>query len=151
MSMKIKKTNRILFPLILIFVFLFGCVGHWVGKPPPNKESFYTLTVIHENVNNALLSSLPKEGDTLFFGKTECKLSRIEISPTLLCFRDKGTMLQTESSLYSKVSFSLTLLAHEKDGRLYLDARQLPLGESDILTGENFALSVIFCGISATI
>ena len=149
--MKMKRPNRILFPLILALVFLFGCVGHWVGKPPPIKESFYTLTVTHDNVNNALLSSLPKEGDTLFFGKTECKLSRIEISPTLLYFRDKGTMLQTESSLYSKVSFSLTLLAHEKDGRLYLDARQLPLGESDILTGENFALSVIFCGISATI
>lgn len=145
------KKKSLLFPLFLAFLFLFGCVGHWIGKPQAEEESFYTLTLIHDNVNNALLSSLPQEGETLFFGEAACTLSGIEVAPTLLYFRDKGRMRQTESRLCSAVTFSITVAAHCKDGRLFLGARQLPLGECDILSGENFALSVIFRGISETI
>ena len=143
-----SKKRKILFYLLLVFLFLFGCIGHHFSLPKPVEEKTYSILLKSENVNNALLCCLPKAGAKLRLGESDGTLIALTHTPSLLRFRDRGCMRERDSLLSSTVCFSLKVSAHTKDGRFYLGTRQLPLGESDVLVGENFAISVVFCGIS---
>lgn len=135
-----KMTRRILLPLLLFSVFLFGCLGHLWARQPAVAEVSYHITFVSEKVNNTLLFSLPEEGAFLRFGEIGGTLLSKEAEPSRLLERERGVTRTYESCLYSTVRFTLLLSAHEKAGRLYVGATSLPLGETGLLTGENFAL-----------
>lgn len=133
--------------LLLLFVFLLGCLGHWGFKPKSAEEIPHTLTFKADNVNNLLLYALPREGDAVAIADARGYLSAVTHAPAPLYARKDGALLCQPSRLFSELTFAVTLSAHEKNGQLYLGERLLSLGEEITLCGENFALSARFTGL----
>ncbi len=141
--------KRYLYPLFLVCVFLIGALGHWLTKPVQVEERVYVLTFYSENVNSLLLYELPKEGDTLFFLDTSCTVLGAAHTPRTLYGRHEGSLLSRSSLLFSDVTFTVSARAHERNGRLTIGERPLPIGEEIVLYGENFSLRARFTGFSA--
>ena len=142
-------TKKLLFPFILLSVFLFGCLGHRLTEPPRTQETPYSLTFCAENVNNLLLYELPKEGEVIRFGDTNSTVLKVTYIPHKLYARKDGALLSGDSLLLSDVTFTLSARAHEKNGRLMLRERSRPIGEEITLCGENFSLRARFSDFSA--
>ena len=82
--------KRRLYPLLLLAVFLLGCLGHLLLKPKKEALFPYFVTFTSENVNNLLLYSLPNVGDALSFSGVSGEVLEIYHTPTTLHLRSEG-------------------------------------------------------------
>ena len=133
-----------LFSLLLLAVFLIGCLGHLYLRPRTAEEFPYQLTFCSKNVNNLLLYAVPKEGETITVAGAEAVVLRTFFAPTTLSARQRGETLHRPSSLSSDVTLTLKAYGHEQGGCFYLGTQLLSLGACVVLKGQNFALSASF-------
>ena len=139
------KGRRLSF-LFLLFVFLFGSLGHLLTKSKTVEESTFTLTFYAENVNSLLLYDIPSEGDPIRFSDTSGVVSGVAHTPHTVLGRKDGLLLSAPSLLFSDLTFTVSAYAHEKNRRLFLADRPLHLGEEISLCGENFSIRARFTG-----
>ena len=135
---------RRLYPLLLLAVFLIGCLGHLLLRPKSEAIFPYYVTFCSENVNNLLLYSLPEEGETITFLEVSGKITHISHAPSILSSRRDGESIRRASLLYSDIKITLSVSASQKDGRLSFGEKALFLGDSVTLSGKQFALSARF-------
>ena len=133
-----------LFPLLLLLVFLAGVAGHLLLRPEKEETRPYTLTFSMENVNNILLYSMPKEGDTLFLMGSKATLLSLSHTPRVLHERSSGETVTRHSRLYSAVTLTLAISASEQNGRLSVGGKALFLGDTVTLLGKNLSLPARF-------
>ena len=134
------------FSLLLLLLFLLGAIGHIFFRPAPLPEEDYTITLRWETAPALLLSALPKTGAPLKAEGREAILTHTEIRPRMLYGRKERKELSRAATLSATVIFTLSLKAHEREGRLYLGDRMLLLGDLLVLTGQNFRISASLMG-----
>ena len=140
---------RRFFPLLLVLAFLLGCLGHFLSRTEPVKETPYALSFRAEKINGLLLHSLPNEGARVTVGERTGSILSVKAAPTLLYERRDGVLLSYPSSLLSTLTVTIALDAHEKDGRVYLGEKHLALGDEVCILSDNFSVCARFTGISA--
>ncbi len=128
------------YALFLLFVFISGVLGHLLLRPAPPKEQPYTLTLRTDALPALLFYSLPAVGTTLSLEGTDATLLACRAQGATLHFRHGGTLHTRRATLSERFTFTLTLPAHEQNGRLYLGTRGIAVGEDLRLSGQNFAL-----------
>ena len=141
--------KRRLYPLLLLAVFLLGCLGHLLLKPKKEALFPYFVTFTSENVNNLLLYSLPNVGDALSFSGVSGEVLEIYHTPTTLHLRSEGETHARTSRLFSNVTLRLRIAAGEVGGRLTVGGAPLFLGDTVTLSGSRFTLSARFTGFRA--
>ena len=137
---------RRLFP-VLALLFLLGGVGRILLHPATPKGEEERLLFECEALDPLLLSSLPKEGETLRVHDTQGILLSAEVLPVLKRERERGTVLSFESVLEKRVRFAVSLPVSEKSGRLYLGEKYLPVGAEVTLTSAGFTAKVRLVGL----
>ena len=135
---------RRLYPLLLLAVFLIGCLGHLLLRPKEEVSSPYYVTFSSENVNNLLLYSLPNLGETLCFSGISGRVTHISHAPCTLFARREGESISYVSLLYSDLKITLSVSASQKNGRLSIEGKPLFLGDNVTLLGTHFSLSARF-------
>ena len=137
------------YPLLLLFAFLLGSLGHILSRPTVEHETPYTVTLQAERANTLLLSALPKEGDTVRISGKEGKLLSVTAVPARLYEMGDDGIATYSSLLFSTVTLCVLTEAHEHLGRFYLGDGYLALGDAVTLLAENFSLRTHFIAYSA--
>ena len=137
------------FSLLLLFAFLLGSFGHILSRADAVTEVPYTLTLQAERANALLLSSLPKEGDTVRLLDREGRLLSITSSSATLYEMGKEGVSFYSSLLFSTVTLRVETDAHTRAGRFYLGDRYLALGDEITLRASNFSMRARFIAYSA--
>ena len=132
-----------LFSLLLLCAFLLGAIGHILLRPAPIPEQTYTLVFRSQALTANLRPSLPKEGAILFVNGRAATLTQKTVTPFLLYGHENGQEAIRKSLLSDTVFFTVSVKAHQKDGRLYLGERMLLVGDEVTLSGENFRISAV--------
>ena len=135
------KMKKYLFPLLLLCAFLLGGIGHIILRPAPVSEQDYALILRAEKVSANLRFSLPEEGTHLFVDGRSATLIRMTIAPALLHTHENGREISRPSLLFDTIFFTISVKAHQKDGRIYLGDRMLLVGDSVTLSGKNLRIS----------
>lgn len=139
----VMKMKKYLFPLLLLCAFLLGGVGHILLRPAPVAEQDYTLVFRAEKLTANLRFSLPKEGARLFIDERPATIKETVTLPAPLYSRENGSEESRPSLLYDTIFFTLSVKAHQKEGRLYLGDRMLLVGDTVALSGENLRIYAV--------
>ena len=135
------KKRELLFRFLLVAIFLVGAIGHIFLGSPPEQEGNMRLTLTVEEASAFLLFALPEAGDTVKVMEKEGRIAAIEQRTPLLIGRKEGVTVTRPATLTETLVFTVSLSAHEKEGRLYLGERMLLIGDTVTIYGENLAFS----------
>ena len=140
---------RRVYPLLLLFAFLLGSLGHMLSRTDGVEEKPYTLTLRAEKANALVLSSLPDAGARITLCDREGTLLSVDAAPARLYAMKDGGITSYSSVLFSAVTLCVAVDAHASEGRFYLGERYLALGDEVTLLSANFSIRAHFIGYSA--
>ena len=133
-----RASKKRVFPLILLFVFLFSLFGFYLFGSKENESHTLYLTLRRARCDNALALRLTDGEYTGTLDGTPCKILSVRCEPSVCYAYENGESRRYTSCLFSDVTLTLTLEGSVRNGMPYADGTFLSLGKRVHLSSAAF-------------